>query len=180
MWEQAMEPDNSQKPDTICWSDNFSISCYNIYPCSMSTLWCKLMCTMIACWLEHRTHGDDWKVVSSNPWRSSRRIFFSRVNFVGWLLFSVCSTLMLLQWRVKDPGHSPKSAGVRLHLSTHTPFTQRRWSGLTMLLSRHSVGTYQETSSHATPQGTLCHSCLSLLSHCGLILAYRVELVCAC
>ena len=32
----------------------------------------------------------------------------------------------------------------------HTPFTQRSWSGLTMPLSRHSVGTYQETSSHAT------------------------------
>ena len=49
---------------------------------------------------------------------------------------------------------------------------------LTMLLSRHSVGTYQETSSHATQQGTLGHICFSLLSHCGLILAKRVELVC--
>ena len=44
-------------------------------------------------------------------------------------------------------------------------------SGLTMPLSRHSVGTYQETSSHATRQGTLGHSRLSSLSHCGLILA---------
>ena len=50
--------------------------------------------------------------------------------------------------------------------------------GLTMLLSRHSVGTYHETSSHATRQGTLGHSRLSLLNHCGLILASRVELVC--
>ena len=37
------------------------------------------------------------------------------------------------------------------------------------------VGTYQETNSHATRRGTLGHSRLSLLSHCGLILAYGVE-----
>ena len=40
-----------------------------------------------------------------------------------------------------------------------------------MPLSRHSVGTYQETSSHATRQGTLGHSPLSSVSYCGLILA---------
>ena len=39
-----------------------------------------------------------------------------------------------------------------------------------MPLSRHTVGIYQETSSHATHQGTLGHSRLSLLSHCELIL----------
>ena len=40
-----------------------------------------------------------------------------------------------------------------------------------MPLSRHTVGTYLETSSHATCQGTLGHSRLSALSHCGLIMA---------
>ena len=40
-----------------------------------------------------------------------------------------------------------------------------------MLLSGHSVETYPETSSHATYQETFRHSRLSLLSHCGLILA---------
>ena len=39
----------------------------------------------IAQWLERRTH--DWKVVSSNPCRNGRRILFSRVNFLCWLLF---------------------------------------------------------------------------------------------
>ena len=78
---------------------------------------------------------------------------------------------MLLQWHIEDPGHSAKSAGGRLHLNTHTPLTQQSRSQLTMLLSRHSVGTYQEMSLHATHQGTLSHSRLSLLSHCGLILA---------
>ena len=53
-----------------------------------------------------------------------------------------------------------------------------RGCGLTMPLCRHSVGTYQETSSHATRQETLGHSRLCSLSHCGLILAYTVELVC--
>ena len=62
----------------------------------------------IACWLEH-----DWKVVSSNPGRSGGRIFFSRVNFVCWLLFRVRSTPVLPHWQVKDPDHSAKSAGGR-------------------------------------------------------------------
>ena len=48
-----------------------------------------------------------------------------------------------------------------------------------MPLCRHSVGTYQETSRHTTRQGTLGHSRLSSLSHCGLILAEGEELVCA-
>ena len=39
----------------------------------------------IAQWLEHWT--CDWKVVGSNPCRSGGRIFFSRVDFVCWLLF---------------------------------------------------------------------------------------------
>ena len=81
------------------------------------------------------------------------------------------STPLTLQWHVNDPGHSAIGADGRLHLNTHTPLTQRGRSGLTMPLFRHSVGTYQETNSHATHQGTLGHSRLSLLSHCGLILS---------
>ena len=30
---------------------------------------------------------------------------------------------LLPQWHVKDPGHSAKSAGGRLHPNTHTPLT---------------------------------------------------------
>ena len=84
--------------------------------------------------------------------------------------FGVRSTPVLPQWHVKDPSHSAKSAGGRLHLNTHTPLTQQSWSELTMPLSIHSVGTYPETSSHATCLGTFSHSCLCLLNHCGLIL----------
>ena len=93
-------------------------------------------------WGEHRTR--DRKVASSNPGRSGGRIFFSRVDFVCWLLFDVNSIPLLPQWHVKDPGHSAKSAGGRLHLTTHTPLTHRSRSRLTMPLSSHSVGTYQE------------------------------------
>ena len=47
-----------------------------------------------------------------------------------------------------------------------------------MLLSRYSVGTYQEMSSPAICLGTLSQSRLSSLSHYRLILAEGVELVC--
>ena len=123
----------------------------------------------IACWLERRTR--DRKVASSNPGRSGWRIFCSRVNLVCWLFIRCPFHPRLRQWHVKDPGHSAKSAGDRLHLNTHTSLTHRSRSGLAMLLSRHSVGTYQETGSHATRQGPLGHSRLSSLSYCGLILA---------
>ena len=121
-----------------------------------------------ACWLERWT--CDRKITCSNPCRSGGRMFFSRVNFVCWLLFSVHSTPTLPQWHVKDPSHSAKSAGGRLHLNTHTPLTQWSQSGQTMPLCRHSVETYQETSSHETRQGTFGHTCLSLLNQRGLIL----------
>ena len=97
----------------------------------------------IARWLECWT--CDQKIASSNPGRSSRRIYFSRVNFVCWLLFCIHFTPVLPQWHVKDSGHSAKSAGGRLHLNTHTPLTQWSWGGLTKPLSRHSVGTCLET-----------------------------------
>ena len=56
----------------------------------------------------------------SNSSRSGGRIFFSSFNFVWWLLFG------------------------RLHVNMHTPLTQRSQCGLTMPLSRHSVGIYLE------------------------------------
>ena len=113
--------------------------------------------------IKNRTR--DRTVASSNPGRSGGKIFFSTVNCVCGLLFGVRFIPVLPEWHVKDPSHSAKSAGGRLHVKTHTPLTQRSRSGLTMALSRHSVGTYQEMSSHATRQGTLSHSRL-----CGLIL----------
>ena len=129
------------------------------------------MIARTAWWLERRTH--DQKVASSNPGRSSGRIFFSRANFVCWLLFSVRSTPALPQWHIKTPVILPKvqMTGYNLHLNMHALMTQWSQSGLTIPLCRQTVGTYQETSSHSSHQGTLGHSHLSSLSHCGLILA---------
>ena len=45
-----------------------------------------------------------------------------------------------------------------------------------MPLSRNSLETYQETSSHVTRQGTVGYSRLNSLRHCGLILALNSEI----
>ena len=142
--------------------------CKNMYA-HYRLVWTVLSKPGIACWLKCQTGGQ--KVASLNPVRSGRRIFFSRVNFVCWLLFGVRSTPVFRQWHVKDPGHSAKSSGGRLFLNILTPLTQRSQTGLTMLLCQYSVGSYQEISSRATCQGILGHGHLSLLSHCRLILA---------
>ena len=47
------------------------------------------------------------------------------------------------------------------------------------MLSRHSVGTYKGNELTRNSSGTLGYSRLSSLSHCELILAEKVELVCA-
>ena len=96
--------------------------------------------------VERQTH--DRKIASSNPSRSGGRFFFSMVNCACRLLFGVHSNPVL-----------PRSfcQKCRLRLNTHTPSAQRSQSGLTMPLYRHRVGTYQETSSQATSQGTLGH-----------------------
>ena len=103
--------------------------------------------------------------------RSGGRIFFSRFKLVCWILLGVRSTPVSPQRHVNAPGHSANSAGGMLHLNTHTPLTQRSRHGLAIPLSRHSVGTYSETSSHATCHRTFGHNRLSSLSHHGLILA---------
>ena len=56
---------------------------------------------------------------------------------------------MLPQWHIKDPGHSAKSADGRLHLNTLSSLTKRSRSGLTMSLSRHSVGIYHKPGPQA-------------------------------
>ena len=71
------------------------------------------------------------------------------------LLFCIRSMFVLRQWHIKDPGHSAKRAGGKLHLNTHTPLTQRNRSGMTMLCTPVPI---KETSSHATRQGMPDHS----------------------
>ena len=99
-----------------------SLHVEDMLPCSQQAVWHN------CCWDSSvgRTQ-DSWsKSCEFNPSGSGRKFFFSRVNFLCWLLCSVCSTTVLPQWHIKDLGRSAKSAGGRLHLNMHTPLTQ--WS----------------------------------------------------
>ena len=49
--------------------------------------------------------------------------FYSPVStFCADSYFGIRSTPVLLQYHVKDPGHSTKNAGGRLQLNTQTPY----------------------------------------------------------
>ena len=107
------------------------------------------------------------------PGRSSRRIFFSRVNCLCRLFlqhpFHPCITVVTF----KRPQSFCPNCRWQVQLNTHTPLTQQSWSGLTVLF-RHSVGSHQRSKrTHSTHQGTLIHSHFSSLSHCGLILGLK-------
>ena len=70
----------------------------------------------MACWLERRTR--DRKVASSNPGRSGGKVFSSPESTLCVDSYSVSVPPPVLPQRhVKDPGHSAKSAGGRLHLN---------------------------------------------------------------
>ena len=87
--------------------------------------------------IERRTR--DRKVSSSNPGRSGGRIFFSRVNFVCWLLFGVISTPVLPQWHVKDPSTLIYSHfSWPMTLNKQLPWTTV-WASLPVQLSNTSV-----------------------------------------
>ena len=102
---------------------------------------CEPCCIMCgggdSSWLERRTR--DWKVAGSNPCRNGGRIFFSRVDFLCWLLlqylFHPCFTAVAC----KRTGHSAKSAGGRLQLNTHTPYICGfAWSDMVVWCTQNS------------------------------------------
>ena len=97
--------------------------------------------------------------------KSGWRIFFSRVNFLCWLLFSVrSSSSALLQWHIKDHDHSAK-----VQMASYTWTRIHTWpSKVCPCIVWEPI---RETSPHAPRWGILSHRCLSSLSHCGLILA---------
>ena len=79
-----------------------------------------------------------------------------------WCPFYPCVTTVTC----KRPQSFCQSTGGRLHLNMLTPFTQRSWSELTMLLSRHSVGTYQEMSSRKLVKE---HSVTDISAHWAIV-----------
>ena len=73
---------------------------------------------------------------------------------------------VLPQWHIKDPGHSVQSAGGTLHLNTNILHSMKyEWADYTVQAKCSNLS------------GKQAHSGLSSLSHCGLILAWTVELV---
>ena len=102
--------------------------------------------------------------------RSSGIIFFSTVNFCVLTLTRCPFHPRVTAVARKRPRPFCQKCTWQV-TSKHAYTLDRSRSGLTMPLFRHSVGTYPETNSHATCQGTLGHIRLSLLNHCGLILA---------
>ena len=65
-WVGVLWPQLSKVLKVVCWA-------------------CRVRGAGIAQWLERRTR--DWKVAGSNPCWNGGRIFFSRVDFLCWLLF---------------------------------------------------------------------------------------------
>ena len=110
------------------------------------------------------------------PAGAAGRIFISRVQCLYRLLFGVRSIPVLPQWQVKDPGHSAKRAGGRLHLNTPTSLTHRSRSGLT-LLSRHSVETYHGNELTRNSSGSVCPQSFELAEPLWTDPDVRVELV---
>ena len=113
------------QPDPVSWAISW-------VPSIMPGSWDSFLVTV----------PDSWSKGCEFESRQERRENFLLQSQLCVLTFVRCPFHpRITQWHVKDPTHSAKSAAGRLHLNMHTPLTQRRRSGLTMPLFRHSFGT---------------------------------------
>ena len=78
----------------------------------------------IAQWLERRTR--DWKVAGSNPCWSGGRIFFSRVDFLCWLLFRYPFHPVLPHWVARKRSRS-FCEKCRWQVTAKHAYTLRMW-----------------------------------------------------
>ena len=100
----------------------------------------------IAQWLEHRTR--DWKVAGSNPCWNGGRIFFSRVDFLCWLLFRYpFHPRVTTVARKKSRSFCQKCRWQVTAKNTHTPYVcgfywtvLRHWSQLVPNMSNDIWG----------------------------------------
>ena len=118
----------------------FHFLSHHCYPMS-----CSCRGAGIAQWLEHRTR--DWKVAGSNPCWNGGRIFFSRVDFLCWLLFRYPFHPRVTTVARKKSRSFCQSAGGRLQLNTHTHYVcgfywtvLRHWSQLVPNMSNDIWG----------------------------------------
>ena len=116
----------------------------------------------------------DRKVASSNPARSGRKMFFSRVNYFCWLLFGVRSKPRLTAVARKRPWSFCQKCRLQVR-PKHA--TQRSWSGLTML-SRQGVKTHQDNELTRNSSGSARPQSSHLAETLWTYPAWRVELVC--
>ena len=123
----------------------------------------------VACWLECRTR--DRKVCQFESRQERRDDFLLRSQLCVLILFRCPFHPRVTAVARKRPRSFCKKCRWRVTPKHAYTLTHRSRSGLTMPLSRQSVGIYQEASSHATRQGTLDHSRLNSLNHCGLMVA---------
>ena len=79
------QPFNQTRTSTTHNQTTFSLSLCIYSPISRNSQCYGQWGAGIAQWLEHWTR--DWKVAGSNPCWNGGRIFFSRVDFLCWLLF---------------------------------------------------------------------------------------------
>ena len=88
-----------------------SIVFYNIYVCSCESL--------LTTTLDSKLKGCEFK--SQQEWQEN---FLLQSQLCVLTLIQCQFHPMLPQWHIKDPGHSAKSAGGRLHQNTHTALMQ--------------------------------------------------------
>ena len=100
---------------------------------------------------------------------------FSQTMYI--LLAGVVLSCIVSQTHFSCPSHPPLCSLIFLQLNPLGAWPIAVGVGW-LLRSGHSVGTYPETSSHTTCQGTFCHSSRSSVSLCWLILTERVEFMC--
>ena len=105
--------------------------------------------TGLAQWLECRTR--DWKVTGSNPCRSGWRIFFSRVNFLCWLLFRYPFHPCVTAVARKRPRSFCQKC--RWQVTAKHAYTLRMW----LCMKWHGAWLYGVHRTHWDGSSFMCH-----------------------
>ena len=112
-----------------------------------------------------------------HPSRSSGIIFFFGVIILYWLLIDVRFNFVLYAAAVRK-GLKPFCQKYGWQVTRKHSHIWLKQVGVSWwYCSSMVLEPIRETSSQTTHRGTLVYSRLSLLRHCGLILAYRLELM---
>ena len=118
IWRHWYRPQGTKWQHSLAWFRDYETSIFTKQDRKSGE---RLPCGAgIAQWLERRTR--DRKVAGSNPCWIGGSIFFSRVNFLCWLLFRYPFHPRVTSVARKRPRSFCQNAGGRLQLNTHTPY----------------------------------------------------------